>query len=87
MKPAVSILLLITLLAEASGAQAASTGAVGSNPMLPPPSPITPVPQTNPGLLAPNTFGAQSLGALPGNSRIAHVQSVWRIAISQQSGD
>jgi len=64
MKPAISILLLITLLTGASGAQAASTGAI--NPMLPPPSPITPVPHTNPGLLESNGLGAQSPGALPG---------------------
>ena len=35
--------------------------------MLPPPSPITPFPQTNPGLLGPGAVGAQSPGALPGN--------------------
>jgi hypothetical protein len=66
MKPAFPILLLVTLLTGASGAQAASTGAIGSNPLLPPPSAITPLPQTNPGLLGPNAFGAQSPGALPG---------------------
>jgi hypothetical protein len=67
MKPAFPILLLVTLLVVASGAQAARIGAIGSNPMLPPPSPITPLPQTNPGLLSPGAFGAQSPGALPGN--------------------
>ena len=66
MKPALPILLLVTLLMGASGTQAASTGAIGGNPMLPPPSPITPLPQTNPGLLGPGAFGAQSPGALPG---------------------
>jgi hypothetical protein len=66
MKPTFSVFLTAALLLGSGSAEAARGTALGSNPMLPPPSPFssTPLtPHTNPiGVPAPG----QSFGARPG---------------------
>jgi hypothetical protein len=66
MKPTFFIFVAAALLLGSSNAEAARATASGSNPMLPPPSPVTPAPltpQTNP---IGGTGIPQSFGALPG---------------------
>jgi hypothetical protein len=66
MTPSFYIFVAVALLLALSSAEAARATASGSNPMLPPPSPVTPAPltpQTNP---IGGTGIPQSFGALPG---------------------
>jgi hypothetical protein len=64
MTPSFYIFVAVALLLASSSAEAARATASGSNPMLPPPSPVTPLtPQTNP---IGGTGIPQSFGALPG---------------------